>query len=197
LDVDQLGDTGAMLAFAMNGEALPVQHGSPLRLIVPGWYAVASVKWLTGILVIDEPFAGYYQHDKYQYERELAGHIERQPVTLQQVRALIVEPRADQTMEVGETLIRGVAWSGAAPIARVEVSISDGPWQQAALVGERQRGRWQCWQVPSRLDTRGPIGLRAEATDLAGRTQPERPLWNAQGYRINAVQQTVVNVRSG
>jgi DMSO/TMAO reductase YedYZ molybdopterin-dependent catalytic subunit len=196
LAVDQLRDTAALLAFAMNGEALPVQHGYPLRLIVPGWYAVASVKWLTRIQVIDEPFAGYYQLDKYQYERQRDGHLEREPVTLQQVRSLIVEPRADQTVTKGETLIRGVAWSGAAPIARVEVSIGGGVWQQATLVGERQRDRWQWWQLPAELDTPGPITVQAKATDLAGRTQPVHPPWNAHGYGNNAIQQVVVNVCS-
>jgi DMSO/TMAO reductase YedYZ molybdopterin-dependent catalytic subunit len=195
--VDQLRDSGALLAFAMNGEALPVQHGYPLRLIVPGWYAVASVKWLTRIEVIDEPFAGHYQVDKYQYERERDGHIRREPVTLQRVRSLIVEPRADQVIERGETLIRGVAWSGAAPIARVELSVGGGPWQQATLVGERQRGRWQWWQLPAQLDTLGVITVRAQATDLAGRTQPDHPPWNAQGYGNNAVQEIVITVCSG
>jgi DMSO/TMAO reductase YedYZ molybdopterin-dependent catalytic subunit len=197
LDVEQLRDAGALLAFAMNGEALPVQHGYPVRLIVPGWYAVASVKWLTRIQIVDEPFAGYYQLDKYQYEWVRDGHVEREPVTLQQVRSLIVEPRSDQTLSTGETLIRGVAWSGAAPIARVAVSIGDSPWQQATLTGERQRGRWQWWQLRAQLDSPGQIILRARATDLAGRTQPDHPRWNAHGYGNNAVQPTVVNVSSG
>ncbi|HLY81864.1 MAG TPA: sulfite oxidase, partial [Acidimicrobiales bacterium] len=194
LDVEQLRDTGAILAFAMNGEALPLQHGYPLRLIVPGWYAVASVKWLTRIQVVGEPFTGYYQVDKYQYERQRDGRLEKEPVTLQQVRSLIVEPRADQPIGRGETLIRGVAWSGAAPIARVEVSVGRGPWQQATLLGDRQRGRWQWWQLAARLDTAGPITVRAKATDLAGRTQPDDPAWNAQGYGNNVVQEAVITV---
>jgi DMSO/TMAO reductase YedYZ molybdopterin-dependent catalytic subunit len=192
--VEQLRDSGTILAFAMNGEALPLQHGFPMRLIVPGWYAVASVKWLTQIQVIDEPFAGHYQVDKYQYEHQRDGRVEREPVTLQQVRALIVEPRADQLVDRGETLIRGVAWSGAAPIARVEVSVGGGPWQQSNLVGERHRGRWQWWQLLARLDAPGPITVRARATDLAGRTQPDHPQWNAQGYGNNVVQETVITV---
>ena len=196
LDVDQLRETGALLAFAMNGEALPVQHGYPLRLIVPGWYAVASVKWLTRIEVIDEPFAGYFQLDKYQYEFQSDGHIDREPVTLQQVRALIVEPRADRAVHRGDLLIRGVAWSGAAPIARVEVSVGGGPWQEASLLGDRHRGRWQWWQLPARLDAPGPIAVRAKATDLAGRTQPDAPRWNANGYGNNAVEQVVIDVVS-
>lgn len=194
LVVEQLRDTGAILAFAMNGEALPQRHGYPLRLIVPGWYAVASVKWLTEIEVIGESFGGYYQVDKYQYEHERDGQIDKEPVTLQQVRSLIVEPRTDQVIDRGETLIRGVAWSGAAAIARVEVSVGGGPWQRATLVGDGHRGRWQWWQLPIRLDPAGPIAVRAKATDLAGRSQPDHQRWNAQGYGNNAVQETLVTV---
>jgi DMSO/TMAO reductase YedYZ molybdopterin-dependent catalytic subunit len=194
LTVEQLRDTGAILAFAMNGEALPLRHGFPLRLIVPGWYAVASVKWLTRIRVVGEPFAGYYQVDKYQYEREHDGVIEKEPVTRQHVRSLIVEPRADTAVVTGDTLIRGVAWSGVAAIARVEVSVGRGSWQDATLVGDGHRGRWQWWQLPVRLDTAGPTTVRARATDLAGRSQPDHPHWNAQGYGNNAIQETFITV---
>jgi DMSO/TMAO reductase YedYZ molybdopterin-dependent catalytic subunit len=112
-----------LLAYAMNGEALPVQHGYPLRLIVPGWYAVASVKWLTEIHLIEQPFAGPFQTEKYWYEYERDGCPAREPVTLQRVRALITEPAPSQELASGETTVRGVAWSGAAPIEKVEVGI--------------------------------------------------------------------------
>lgn len=197
LPIGQLHDTGAILAYAMNGEALPVHHGYPLRLIVPGWYAVASVKWLTSIRVIGCQFDGYYQAEKYQYEIVTDGKVDRQPVTLQQVRSLIIEPRPDQKLAPGEVVIRGVAWSGAAPIARVEVSMDDGPWQPATLVGERQRGRWQWWQLAAQFDQPGAVSIRARATDLAGRAQPTGQRWNVQGYGNNAIQQTQITVGAG
>src|SRR2546430_5471503 len=87
LQLDRAREPDVLLAYAMNGEPLPVQHGFPLRLIVPGWYAVASVKWLTDIELIDRPFAGQYQAEKYWYEWERGGETARAPVTLQQVRA--------------------------------------------------------------------------------------------------------------
>jgi DMSO/TMAO reductase YedYZ molybdopterin-dependent catalytic subunit len=102
----------------MNGERLPVLHGQPLRLIVPGWYAVASVKWLTEIDVTNQAFTGYYQHDKYWYEYSRDGQVVRQPVTFQRVRALVTEPEPGGETRRGEVAVRGVAWSGAAPIAR-------------------------------------------------------------------------------
>jgi DMSO/TMAO reductase YedYZ molybdopterin-dependent catalytic subunit len=124
LTLDIARDGEVLLAYAMNGEALPVQHGYPLRAIVPGWYAVASVKWLTDIELIGVPFRGHYQTDKYRYEWEEDGRVVTEPVSLQRVRALITEPRADEEVGPGELAIRGVAWSGTAPVARVEVSVA-------------------------------------------------------------------------
>jgi DMSO/TMAO reductase YedYZ molybdopterin-dependent catalytic subunit len=195
LELDQARTADVLLAYAMNGEPLPHQHGYPLRLIVPGWYAVASVKWLTEIEVIDRPFAGHYQVDKYWYESERNGEIVREPVTLQKVRALITEPAADQEAECGgELAIRGVAWSGAAPIARVEVSVGGGGWQEARLVGERKRHSWQWWELVTRIREPGVATLRVRATDLAGRTQPERSEWNRLGYGNNAIHEVPVRI---
>ncbi len=193
LELDHARDTDVLLAYAMNGEALPIQHGYPLRLIVPRWYAVASVKWLTEIELIDQPFAGYYQANKYQYEWERDGRVVREPVTLQRVRALITEPEPGEEVRRGELAIRGVAWSGAAPIARVEVSVGGG-WQEARLVGERNRHSWQWWELITRTEEPGAVTLRARATDLAGRTQPEHPEWNRLGYGNNAIQPVPIRI---
>jgi DMSO/TMAO reductase YedYZ molybdopterin-dependent catalytic subunit len=184
LPLDTSRQAQALLAYAMNGEPLPLQHGYPLRLVVPGWYGVASVKWLTTIDVTDSPFDGYFQADKYWYETDAA----REPVTLQRVRALITSPVDGESVSLGETVIRGVAWSGAAPIARVEVSIDDNPWQQARLVGERHAHRWQWWELLTHFDQPGQATIRSRATDLAGRSQPDQPDWNRHGYGNNAIQ---------
>jgi DMSO/TMAO reductase YedYZ molybdopterin-dependent catalytic subunit len=195
LSIDVAREAGALLAWAMNGEAIPVQHGFPVRLIVPDWYGVASVKWLTEIELVDRPFGGYFQAEKYQYESEQRGQVSREPVTLQRVRALITEPSPDDDLERGDFAIRGVAWSGAAAITRVEVSVQDGPWQQARLVGERHRHSWQWWELITRLERPGAVSLRAKATDLAGRTQPEEPEWNRFGYGNNAIQEVRLQCR--
>jgi DMSO/TMAO reductase YedYZ molybdopterin-dependent catalytic subunit len=195
LELDVARESEALLAYAMNGEPLPIQHGYPLRLVVPGWYAVASVKWLAEIQLIDRTFDGYFQADKYQYEWQRNGEVSRKPVTLQRVRSLITEPRAEEELEPGELLVRGVAWSGAAPIARVEVSLGDGPWHEARLVGERGRHSWQWWELIARVDGPGTIALRARATDLAGHTQPNEPEWNRLGYGVNPVREVLVRVR--
>jgi len=194
LRIDDARDSDVLLAYAMNGEPLPVEHGYPLRLIVPRWYAVASVKWLTGIELIDRTFTGHYQGDKYRYEWERDGQVVSEPVTLQRVRALITEPSPDTEVGAGELAIRGVAWSGAAPIARIDVSVNGGDWQEARLVSERNRYSWQWWELMTRVEKSQDLVLRARATDLAGRIQPERAEWNRLGYGNNAIQEVPIRV---
>jgi DMSO/TMAO reductase YedYZ molybdopterin-dependent catalytic subunit/rhodanese-related sulfurtransferase len=195
LAVADAGQSSALLAYAMNGEPLPLEHGYPLRLIVPGWYAVASVKWLTEIEAIGSPFTGFFQAKRYVYETERNGTVACEPVRLQQVRSVITQPSAGQQLTAGDLVVRGVAWSGAAPIDKVEVSIGSGPWQHARLIGQRHRHSWQWWELLTRIDSPGDTTLRARATDLAGRTQPERPRWNRLGYGCNAVQNVPLLIR--
>jgi DMSO/TMAO reductase YedYZ molybdopterin-dependent catalytic subunit len=194
LQIDDARDSDVLLAYAMNGEPLPVEHGYPLRLIVPRWYAVASVKWLTGIELIDRTFTGHYQGDKYRYEWERDGRMVSEPVTLQRVRALITDPSPQTAVPAGELAIRGVAWSGAAPIARVDVSVNNGDWQEARLVSERTRYSWQSWELMTHVGRSEDLVLRARATDLAGRTQPECAEWNRLGYGNNAIQKVPIRV---
>ena len=194
LRVDDARDSDVLLAYAMNGEPLPVEHGYPLRLIVPRWYAVASVKWLTEIELIDRAFTGHYQGDKYRYVWEREGGTVSEPVTLQRVRALITEPLPHADVRSGELVIRGVAWSGAAPIARIDVSVNGGDWQEARLVSDRNRYSWQWWELLTRVERSGDLKLRARATDLAGRTQPDRAEWNRLGYGNNSIQEVPIRV---
>jgi DMSO/TMAO reductase YedYZ molybdopterin-dependent catalytic subunit len=94
---------------------------------------------------------------KYWYE----ANGRREPVTLQRVRALITNPVESEELPPGDITMRGVAWSGAAPIAQVEVSINDGPWQEARLIGERHRNSWQWWELLTNLDQPGKTSIRA------------------------------------
>jgi DMSO/TMAO reductase YedYZ molybdopterin-dependent catalytic subunit len=193
LTLEEIRDSQPLLAYAMNGVPLPVDHGYPLRLIVPGWYGVASVKWLTTIEVIDMAFSGHFQAERYFYERERAGQLVREPVNRLRVRSLITEPRPDQDIAAGPVVVRGFAWSGVAPIARVEVSIGSGLWQEARLVGAPSRESWQRWELSTQMHP-GESTVRARATDRAGRTQPEQPEWNRLGYGSNAIQEVRVHI---
>jgi DMSO/TMAO reductase YedYZ molybdopterin-dependent catalytic subunit len=179
LPISGLGSAGALLAYAMNGQPLPAAHGYPLRLIVPGWYGVASVKWLTSIELTDRAFNGHFQTDRYC--------IDGEPLTLQAVRSLITELRPGDPAEPGEVMVRGLAWSGAAPITQVEVSLGGQPWQQATVTHPGQPHGWYSWQLLARMEAPGSITVRARATDAAGRTQPSQPAWNPLGYANNAV----------
>lgn len=195
LTLAEAHDSDALLVYAMNGEPLPRRHGFPLRLIVPGWYGVASVKWLTDIVLTDHASDGFFQSERYFYDWERHGGVIREPVTQQRVRALITEPAHDQTVAAGDVAIRGLAWSGMAPIARVELSINSGAWQPAHLLGESRQHSWQRWELLIRLMNPGSTAIRARATDLAGRTQPDQPEWNRLGYGSNPIQEITVRTR--
>jgi DMSO/TMAO reductase YedYZ molybdopterin-dependent catalytic subunit len=187
-------ECGALLAYAMNGQPLPARHGYPVRLVVPGWYAVASVKWLTDIRVAAEPFDGFFQAVHYVYEWDRGGSSSVEPVRLQQVRALITRPASGQLLASGALTVRGVAWSGAAPIERVEVSVEGGPWQKARLVGMAPPSGWQQWEFLLTGVEPGELSLRARATDLTGQVQPEQPEWNRLGYGANFIHEVRIQL---
>ena len=195
LPVRDAMESGAMLAYAMNGHPLPARHGYPLRLVVPGWYAVASVKWLTDIRVVAEPFRGFFQDTHYVYEWDRGGIRVREPISLTQVRAVITRPAAGQELARGTMTVRGVAWSGAAPITRVDVSVADGSWQKARLIGMPAANGWQQWELLASGLRPGETRIRARASDLAGRVQPEQPEWNALGYAANFIHEVQVRLR--
>jgi DMSO/TMAO reductase YedYZ molybdopterin-dependent catalytic subunit/glyoxylase-like metal-dependent hydrolase (beta-lactamase superfamily II) len=193
--VDEVRESGALLAYAMNGQPLPPRHGYPLRVVVPGWYGMAAVKWLTEIEVVAEPFDGYYQTTKYVYEIERDGRLVHDPVDRQRVRSLVVAPAGGDDVPPGDVSVRGVAWSGTAPVDRVEVRAGTGPWQPAELTGAASPGRWQWWTAVVRLEAPGTTTIRARAIDRAGNAQPDHPEWNRGGYGANHVHAVSVRVR--
>lgn len=165
-----------LLAYAMNGEPLTPQHGFPLRAIVPGWYGMASVKWLTNIYVTDTPFQGFFQTLDYSYWEE-GGPLSPQmrPLSVMQVKAQIARPAPGESVAAGQPYtMTGAAWSGKADIVRVEVSTDGGlTWADAELSDPAEPCVWRRWNfrwhTPS---TPGSATLLARATDSAGYTQP-------------------------
>ncbi|MDT5258954.1 MAG: hypothetical protein QOD10_4034 [Mycobacterium sp.] len=145
--------------------------------------------------MIGHPFEAFFQTKRYHYEWVRDGGVVREPVRLQRVRALIAQPTEGASLTAGEILVRGVAWSGAAPIERVDVSIGEGPWQPAQLIGERRRHSWQWWELFTNCEVHGQTTVRARATDQAGNTQPEQPEWNRLGYGGNAIQTISIVVK--
>jgi DMSO/TMAO reductase YedYZ molybdopterin-dependent catalytic subunit len=185
LGLHDIEDTGALL---------PLQHGYPLRLVVPGWYGVASVKWLTAIEVLDHAFDGHFQTELYRYVWLRDGHAVTEPVRQLRVRAVITEPSYGQTLTCGDVSIRGLAWSGIAPIAGVRVRVGRQPWKSAHLRGQPQRHGWRSWELSTRVDEAGTTTVQACATDLAGRAQPDQPEWNPFGYGGNSVHTVSIGV---
>jgi DMSO/TMAO reductase YedYZ molybdopterin-dependent catalytic subunit len=184
-----------LLAYAMNGEPLTAPHGFPARLIVPGWYGMAAVKWVTRIAAIAEPFEGYYQIERYIMAHPERGEATSEPLSTMRVRSLVIAPAAGAVLPRGTHRLRGLAWSGAAPVTRVDVSVDGGDtWEPAELASGAERYAWRRWEYTWRATVPGPIMLRSRAFDEAGRTQPSEAEWNRLGYANNAIQAVPVTV---
>jgi sulfane dehydrogenase subunit SoxC len=199
LPVSALLEGEALLAYEVNGVRLPPQHGHPLRLVVPGWYGMTSVKWLSRISVLDEPFSGYQQSHAYRVRREEDDPGE--PVTTIAPRSLMVPPgipdfltRA-RIVEAGTCAIVGRAWSGASEITGVDVSSDGGETWAVAELGESALGRWawRPWHFSWSAEP-GEYELCCRARNAAGVEQPLEPSWNLGGYVNNAVQRVAVTV---
>jgi DMSO/TMAO reductase YedYZ molybdopterin-dependent catalytic subunit len=190
-----------LLAYEVNGQPLPPQHGFPLRLIVPGWYGMTHVKWLEGITVLSEPFEGYQQAKQYrtkQSEDELGD-----PVTRMLPRSLLIPPGIPdfpdrrRFLAPGPCTLEGRAWSGHGPVTSVEVTVDGGQsWADANLDEPTGEFGWRRWTYDWDDVEPGDYELCSRATDAAGNVQPTDPTWNFGGYVNNAVQRVLVAVRS-
>jgi DMSO/TMAO reductase YedYZ molybdopterin-dependent catalytic subunit len=188
-----------LLAYELNGAPLPPQHGFPLRLVVPGWYGMTNVKWLARIELVDRPFEGYQQVSGYRLRRDPEEPGE--PVQRMAPRALMAPPGAPEfftrvrTLRAGPAVLQGRAWSGRAPVERVEVSSDGGATWADAELGSPELGRWawRGWTFEWQAEP-GEHVLCCRATDADGNAQPEEPPWNVGGYANNAVQRVVVDV---
>jgi DMSO/TMAO reductase YedYZ molybdopterin-dependent catalytic subunit len=187
-----------LLAWGMNGAPLPPQHGFPLRLVVPGWYGMTSVKWLDAIEVSAEPFEGYQQTISYRVRQDPDELGE--PVTRMVPRSLMIPPGVpdfatrERILEPGPCTVRGRAWSGLGAIVSVEVSVDGGSaWSPARLGPAASRWAWRGWE----RDWDAPPGeheLCCRAIDDAGNSQPLDPPWNLGGYANNEVHRVPVRV---
>ena len=189
-----------ILAYEINGQPLPPQHGFPLRLIVPGWYGMAHVKWLDRITVLTEPFEGYQQ--AHQYRRKQSEDDPGVALTRMLPRSLLVPPGIPdfpdrrRFLSPGPCVLEGRAWSGWGPIARVEVSVDGGrSWQDATLDEPVGEFGWVRWSYPWEDARPGEYVLCSRASDAAGNVQPDEPEWNFGGYVNNALQRVPVTVR--
>ncbi len=188
-----------LLAYEMNGEPLPPQHGHPLRLVVPGWYGMTNVKWLKQIEVVDRPFHGYQMERTYRYAQ---GPDEPgDPVDRIRVRSLMIPPGIPdfltrvRLLEPGTVEIQGRAWAGDRRVVRVEFSSDGGEsWTAGQLEPQPAPFTWQRWACPWNASP-GRYTLCVRASDEAGNTQPLEQPWNYQGMGNNMVQHVDVIVK--
>ena len=187
-----------LLAYRMNGNDLPAEHGFPVRAIVPGWYAVASIKWLQRIIVTDQPFAGYYQTLDYAYWKRRGDIGELTPLTEMQVKAEIAKPLQSDKVPANSTVrIHGAAWASGSEIIRVEVSTDGGStWKEATLLGESKPNAWRFWEFNWKTPTApGKQTLVARATDSLGQTQSADRDPDRGTYMINHLLPITVEVK--
>jgi DMSO/TMAO reductase YedYZ molybdopterin-dependent catalytic subunit len=187
-----------LLAYAMNGEPLQPQHGYPLRLLVPGWYGMTSVKWLERIEAVAQPFQGYQMVNVYRYAATMDTPGE--PVTLIRPRALMIPPGIPDFMTrarliaAGSVTLTGRAWAGRRSVTAVEVSIDDGStWSEAELDEAFSPYAWRGWTFHWEARP-GTYNLSVRATDSDGNLQPIDQEWNTGGYGNNGVQRVNVIV---
>ena len=191
-----MGDV--LLAYLMNGDPLSPSHGYPVRAVVPGWYGMASVKWLSRIVVTEKPFFGYFQTLDYATFEQNHGLTSLTAVTGNAVKSQITSPLRGAVVGGGRDYsIKGVAWAGEANVSRVEFSTDGGKtWSDARLSGEPVRHAWRQWEATWRVPGQsGEFRLMARATDDQGRTQPMHHNPNHRTYMIHHVVPVEVEVR--
>ena len=200
------GRRDVLLVYKMNGADLLPEHGFPVRAIVPGWYAMASVKWLQRIIVTDRPFTGYYQTIDYAYWKKTDyGYWQRgeqiaelTPITEMQIKAEIARPAEGETVPAKTSVhISGAAWACDAEITKVEVSTDGGvTWNEANLLGESNSNAWRLWEFNWKTPSSpGAQTLIARATDSLGRTQPVDRDPNRGTYMIDHLLPIQIEVR--
>ena len=197
-------DSNTILAYEMNGEALPGKHGFPLRVVAPGWASDSWVKWLTSIRVLDKEFDGFWMKSSYRHpDKPVAPGTavpmeQMQPVTSLSVKSVIAAPVDGAQALVGQPLtIRGVAWSGdAGPVTAVDVSVDGGrTWKPAAMrADQRTQFGWRQWELNWTPAREAYYTILARAHDAAGNSQPLDQEWNPSGYLWNVVPRAGVDV---
>ena len=198
LTLEEANRDEVLLVYEMNGRPLEPQHGYPLRLVVPGWYGMTSVKWLESIEAISQPFNGYQMHATYRYAQTAGDPGD--PVDIMRVRALMLPPgipdflTRTRLLAAGPVTLTGRAWAGRADISLVETSDDGGlTWSGAQLGAQPPRFAWQAWTA--KWDPApGRYTLMVRATDTKGNRQPVEPEWNIQGMGNNMVQSVDVVV---
>lgn len=186
-----LGD--AMLAWNMNAAPLSPLHGAPLRAIVPGWFAMASAKWVTRLRVADVPSDNHFMVRGYRYNYPGVDPTAAAAVEHMAVKSLVTRPLDGAHVHAGALEARGIAWCGRGVVQTVETSLDDGAtWSAATLIDPARPGAWRRWT--QRIAFRpGTTTLRVRATDSDGVMQPVAARANGAGYANNSIHSVTVH----
>lgn len=182
-----------LLAWGMNGAPLAKLHGAPLRAVVPGWFGMASAKWVVRMRLEAEPSPNHFMARGYRYVYPGDATTPPPPVEGMVVKSLITSPREGASVRADDVVVRGVAWTGAGTVTKVEVSLPRGNWIEAKLLDPPVAGTWRRWSVRITVPA-GAMTLRARATDSNGQVQPDAARANGAGYANNSIHE--VNVRA-
>ncbi|WP_269078046.1 sulfite oxidase [Alicyclobacillus acidoterrestris] len=195
LPVAQALAPDTLLAYEMNGSPLPDKHGFPLRLIVPGWYGIASVKWLHKITVTDEPFTGPFQVVDYVVLKKPNNFAHATPVTTVFVNSTIANPTDQQELALGTHRIAGYAWNGPHALKKVEVSTDGGKhWREASFLDPDIPYSWRRWTYEWTVQKPGQYAIMSKATNELGESQPMEAPWNVKGYLNHSIHCVQVHV---
>ncbi len=196
LPIEKAFHEDTLIALKYNDKPLTLEHGYPLRLIVPNWYAMASVKWLCKITVINHTFDGAFQTEDYVYYPYKNSDKDKCPVTILNVNSTILKPINYSILPVGIHQIKGIAWTGKGIIKEVQISLDKGEtWKEATISNlPHHKYSWVNWSFPWKIDEKGEYTIYSRAKDSEGRVQPITAFWNRKGYGYNAVSKINVKI---
>ncbi len=190
--IAKAGHADTLLAFRMNGQALPHSHGGPLRALVPGWYGADSVKWLRKIELVDSAPPDEYR----RFHRSLlTGDATSERIAGIQVKSVFTRPQNGAVLRGRRFVLRGAAWAGEQAVRAVDISFDEGQsWLPASFV-KPQPYSWLLWEREWRIPGPGEYRLTVRATDDRGNAQPLlRPSGRLDSFEQNACQQISVSV---
>lgn len=191
-----------ILAWDMNGEAIPLPHGAPLRAIIPGWEGAYSIKWLNALNVLAKDSDSFWVATGYRYpNRRIAPGAavdakDMVPLTGLVVKSLITTPATGASLPTGKITIGGFAWAGENDITKVDISTDNGAsWQPARLTGEQARFTWRRFEYVLNASTPQSYLILSRATDNKGNVQPAVSQWNPSGYLWNQYDSIRIEVK--
>lgn len=184
-----------ILAYEMNGEPLPLEHGYPLRALALGWTGANCAKWLSKISLLDKPIAGFFMDSVYRLFQKGQDPASGQVVTSIPLKSIITALADGATLAGGNMVIRGAAYAGEAGITAVEVSVDDGmTWHVANFIGPHERYAWRRWEYSWNILKTGQYTILARATNDRGQIQPMSASWNVLGYGNNGSREHAVTI---